>query len=229
MCSLSMAHPAYIREKARQLRRDKQLTIDELVERLGLPRTTIFYWVRDIPISRKPNTTLPPAARVAAARANRRRFALLRKAAYDRGVEEFLVHDADQSFREFVCMYIGEGYKRCRNKVSIGNSNPAVVRLATHWLRRLSEKEPWFSLQYHADQDLEALRAFWALELSTVSASIAVQRKSNSGQLAGRTWRSQHGVLTVGVNDTYLRSRLQAWIDRIEGTWSELDSAPIGA
>jgi hypothetical protein len=32
----AMAYPTYIREKARQLRRDKKLTIDELAERLAL-------------------------------------------------------------------------------------------------------------------------------------------------------------------------------------------------
>jgi hypothetical protein len=103
------------------------------------------------------------------------------------------------------------------------------MKLATQWLRRLSHREPWFSLQYHADQNLEQLCAFWARELSTRPESISVQRKSNSRNLAGRNWRSKYGVLTVGVNDTYLRARLQAWIDVIEGVWSELDSVPIGA
>lgn len=53
---------------------------------------------------------------------------------------------------------------------------------------------------------------------------IRMQRKSNSNQLARRNWRSRHGVLTVGVGDTYLRSRLQAWIDRIREDW-DLHSA----
>jgi len=43
-----MAYPAYIKEKARQLRTEKKLTIDELVERLAIPRTTIYGWVRDM-------------------------------------------------------------------------------------------------------------------------------------------------------------------------------------
>jgi transcriptional regulator with XRE-family HTH domain len=74
-----MAYPAYIREKARELRRKKQLTIDELAERLALPRTTIYYWVRDLPIDRKPATCWPATAHAAAARSNRvgsRRFGM---------------------------------------------------------------------------------------------------------------------------------------------------------
>ena len=33
------------------MRIERRLTIDELAERLALPRTTIYYWVRDLPIT----------------------------------------------------------------------------------------------------------------------------------------------------------------------------------
>jgi len=46
-------YPPYLREKARQLRRDRKLTIDQLAECLALPRTTIYYWVRDLRIPQK--------------------------------------------------------------------------------------------------------------------------------------------------------------------------------
>jgi predicted DNA-binding transcriptional regulator AlpA len=39
-----MAHPAYLREKARSLRVGRALTIDELAARLALSRSTIYYW-----------------------------------------------------------------------------------------------------------------------------------------------------------------------------------------
>jgi hypothetical protein len=84
-------------------------------------------------------------------------------------------------------------------------------------------------VQYHADQDLDELRTFWGDHLGIDGSAIRLQRKTNSGQLKGRTWRSAHGVLTVATNDTYLRARLQAWMDRIRTEWG-LDSArPHGA
>jgi hypothetical protein len=54
-----------------------------------------------------------------------------------------------------------------------------------------------------------------------------MQRKSNSGQLAGRTWRSKYGVLTVCTSDTLLRAELQAWMDCVRNAW--LDSITFGA
>jgi transcriptional regulator with XRE-family HTH domain len=46
----AMAYPMYVREKARELRCNKKLTIDELAERLAISRSTIYYWVKDLPI-----------------------------------------------------------------------------------------------------------------------------------------------------------------------------------
>ena len=47
-----MAYPAYLREKARRLRCEQRLTIDELAECLALSRTTVYLWVRDLPLER---------------------------------------------------------------------------------------------------------------------------------------------------------------------------------
>src|SRR5918996_463514 len=118
-----MAHPAYIREKARQLRREKKLTIDELSECLTLPRTTIYYWVRDMPIGQTPRRT---AAQLRAAWANKQRHRLIREASYNYGFVSFVTLIDKPGFRDFVCVYIGEGYKRNRNVVQISNSDPAV-------------------------------------------------------------------------------------------------------
>jgi transposase len=47
-----VAYPAYVREKARKLRVEKHLSIDEIATRLALPRTTVYYWLRDLPLGR---------------------------------------------------------------------------------------------------------------------------------------------------------------------------------
>jgi hypothetical protein len=51
------------------------------------------------------------------------------------------------------------------------------------------------------------------------SSGIKLLRKSNSNQLTGRRWRSRHGVLSVRVQDTLLRARMQAWTDRLRDQW----------
>ena len=211
-----MAYPAYVREKARKLRVEKHLSIDEIASRLALPRTTIYYWLRDLPLERARRWK---TGQRKGTRNMQRKYALRRAAAYLQGRIEFDELARDPTFRDFVCIYMGEGSKRCRNKVAVCNSDPTIVALCTTWIRRLSSNGLRYSVQYHADQDLDEIREFWARRLSIVPTDIRLQRKSNSGRLSGRTWRSKHGVLTVSVGDTLLRARLEAWMHSLQDQW----------
>ncbi len=223
----SVTHPDYIREKARQLRVEKSLTIDEIAERLALSRTTIYHWVRDIPIERRRDRQTAGQRKRSARNAERCRRR--RREAYEQGAAEFTALAQDPTFRDFVCMYIGEGYKRNRNKVAICNSDPVVVSLAHRWIDLTAVNRLFYAVQYHADQDPDRLQTFWGFRLGVDPSRIALQRKSNSNQLIGRMWRCRWGVLTVGSHDTLLRARLQAWIDLTKGSWTTgLDSARTG-
>lgn len=219
-----MAYPKYIRDKARDLRVRKRLTIDELAERLAVSRTTIYYWVRDLPI---PRSGLQTGSQRRGTEAMQAKYRRLRMEAYEEGRRSFDLLARDPTFRDFVNLYIGEGYKRSRNHVSLCNSDPAVVALADRWIRALGKNKVGYGLQYHADQDLEAVTAFWGGHLGIPASSIEVQRKSNSQRLSGRNWRSAYGVLTVRCCDTLFRARLQAWMDCVREQW--LDSLSDGA
>lgn len=202
------------------MRVEKHLTIDEIAERLALSRSTIYHWVRDLPMPAPVGGWHSTAARRQGTKAMQERYTLRRKHAYAHGLETFEVLASEPTFRDFVCLYIAEGSKRNRNVVALANSDPAVIRLANRWICALARNPVRYSLQFHADQDLEQLRSFWGDVVSVEADAIRLQRKSNSNQLKKRTWRSEHGVLTVCASDTLLRARLQAWMDCLRLTWT---------
>jgi hypothetical protein len=215
-----MAHAPYLREKARELRLSKKLTIDELAERLALPRTTI-YWVKDLPIPGSgPGGGWPESARRRGNHAMQTKYRRLREEAYLDGVTSFDDLAVDHTFRDFVGLFLAEGYKRDRNTVAIANSDPAVLVVSQRWLHRLTDKRLRYAIQYHADQCLDELRAFWGETLEIDGDAISLQRKSNSNQLAGRIWRSRYGVMTIRTYDTALRAKLEAWMDRLRSEWT---------
>ncbi len=202
------------------MRAERKLTIDQLAERLALPRSTIYHWVRDMPIPGSgPGGDWPEAARRKGTKAMQRKYRLLREAAYRDGLASCDALMAEPTFRDFVCMYIGEGYKRSRNRAALCNSDPCVITLATRWIRRLSDRPPFFSIQYHADQRLGELLGFWSETVGVEAEAIRVIRKSNSNQMTCRAWRSRHGVLTVAVDDTYFRARLESWMVALKAEW----------
>jgi hypothetical protein len=227
----AMPHPPYLREKARQLRVERKMSLDKIAECLALGKTTVWYWIKDLPDPAIKHRETPARrrSRDAAAKANKARAKARRDAAYRRGWDEFPALDAQSGFRDFVCMYIGEGYKRNRNRVMLANSDPKVVKLADIWMHRFAANKIFYGLQYHADQNPEELVRFWSRYLDADADAFRLQRKSNSGQLYGRKWRSRWGVLSVEANDTQFRARLQAWIDRVQQSWQDLPATGRGA
>ncbi len=210
-----MAHSRYLRQMARSLRAEQQLTVDELAARLSLPRSTIYYWVRDLPLrgggQREPGD--------GEHRSGRKVSRALSEAAYEEGLETFDELSAQPTFRDFVCIYLVQGEQRDRTRVALTNSDPAVMRLVSRWLRRLTDKAPFLSLQYGPGQSLKDLRRFWGEATGAEPRAIRVRgsaERESDGQPAPG---SPHGLLTVTVDDTLLRARLQGWMHRARESW----------
>jgi hypothetical protein len=155
-----MAYPTYLREKARTLRAERRLSLDEIARCLALPKTTVGSAARQ-----QPHETQVP-------RGSRHRVQL-RQA----GVRPSCTPPEPPG----LCLPVyRRGYKRNRNVAAIGNSGAKVMVLVTRWIRRFSRNPVRFALQYHADQDLKELTEFWGEVVSVDPAEIALQRKSNS-------------------------------------------------
>lgn len=207
----------HLRVKAIALRTEKRMTLDEIAACLSLPKTTVYYWIKDIPI---PRTKKQSEAQQRGTERSQQKYAALRDAAYQQGCDEAPELFQHLTFRDFVVLYMAEGYKRNRNTVSFVNSDVAMVKLAHRWMLELTTKtKVEYRLQYHADHDETELKVYWAEQLGIHSSQIKPMRKSNSNQLAGRKFRSVYGLLTITINDTYLRARLEAWMDYVKAEW----------
>lgn len=229
-----MAHSRYLRRMARSLRVERQLTVDELAARLALPRSTIYYWVRDLPLREDrrgdergtggPGGSSGPAGHASAARGEDPRER--RDAAYEEGLESFEELAAQPTFRDFVCIYVLAGEQRDRTRVALTNSDPAVMRLASRWLRRLTDRALSLSLQCAPGQSLAELRRFWSEAVGAEPRAIRA-RTRDGGSHSVEDERdvgfegdgARHGVLTVAVEDVLLRARLQGWVQRTRESW----------
>jgi hypothetical protein len=149
------------------------------------------------------------------------KYAAIRQAAYDAVRTQAADLLQDRDLRDFVVLYLAEGYRKDRNCVSFSNSNPTMIQFAHGCMRRLSSKPNFrYSFQYHADQDPAELKLFWAACLGIEPSSIKAIPKTNSGHLKGRRFACEYGVFQVQVGDTDFRARLQALMDAVQEQWA---------
>lgn len=211
----------HLRVAARKWRLEDNLSLPEICDRLSLSKGTVHHWLKGIPLQRRSRSG-DNLRQEGYSGKNALRLSGLREEAYRKGVSEYpRLLESDPTFRDFIMLFLTEGSRCERNSVAIANSNPRLVQLAYYWLKKLANPARAFDFraQIHVDQNLTELVQFWSRELQVNPDLIRLQRKSNSGQLKGRTWRSRYGVLTVRVSDTYLRCRLEAWMNLLQDSW----------
>jgi hypothetical protein len=211
--------PQYIIDKAIELRVEKKMTVPEIAKCLSLSKSTVNGWMEEYPLEER--TEKQGNAQKAAAIANRENAAKKRNEAYDEAWEQAPKLFEDPEFRDFICMYVGEGTKKNRNGVAIANSLPSVMLLSHYWIQRLRnhERKIDYHVQIHVDHDEQEIKEYWANLLGIQAEDVKIIRKSNSGQLSGRNFRSPHGVFTIRANDTYFMSKMEAWMDYLYEKW----------
>jgi hypothetical protein len=207
---------------ARLLRVEQRLTVDQLAARLALPRSTVYYWVRDLPLGEREGEGVGAGAGDRAgtdAGAGKGTSAIAGDAAYEDALRSFDDLAAQPTFRDFVCLYIARGSTRERARVSLSDSDAAVMRLANRWMLRLSDRSPLLSVRYEPDQSLTELRRFWGGIVGVQARTIRVHDEADLPCDRDVARRACHGVLTVSVEDALLRARLQAWICKTRDSW----------
>jgi hypothetical protein len=209
------------RRLARELRRREQLSIDQLSERLGVARSTVYGWVRDLPVPGSgPGGGFSEEARLRGSRKMAEGSRRLRELQYRCGVEQYAALRGESAFRDFIVSYLGLGKKGDRREVSFSHPDPLLMQIACHWMKCFGRNRLRFRLILPRDGDADRARAFWAERLDVPASVIKVEwRKGQPSPDSSATKHDLLGTLRVMATDTMLRTALQAWIDCARAEW----------
>ncbi len=216
-----------LRSRARELRRAGR-TYDEIVAELGVAKSSVSLWVRDLPRPRTPPERLRrmSEARWAPHRALRDRTRAETKQA---AAEQIGALSDRELFLVGVGLYWAEGTKskpyRLSEEVVFVNSDPGMIRVFLAWLTLLDvEPDRWrFRLLIHESADVASAERHWA---DLVGQDVAD---------FGRTTLKRHNPKTVrkNVGADYrgcLVVRVRQGADlyrRVEGWWYGIVEASI--
>ena len=166
-----------------------RLTIDEIAERLALPRgrrsTTGCGIFRSIAQSGQSASAAQPMA----TQAMQAKYRLAREAAYADGRATFDVARGRPLVPRLRLPLSRGGLQARPQRVSVCNSDPAVVRLCDAWLRRLSQA-PHLSHPVPRGSGPDELREFWARRTRDRSGT----RSACSGSPTATSWRAGPGA-----------------------------------
>lgn len=185
------------RQQARQLRR-AGLPLAEIAGRLGVSKSSVSLWVRDVEFE--------PVRRVT--RVRRRGPSALqrrRQAEIDRLLAEGRARIGRLSDREFlvaeVALYAGEGSKQ-DGRVRFVNSDPRMVVFFCSWLRHfyeVDESRLRLVLYLHQGLDLSASMAYWST-LTGIPESQFTKPYRAVPDPSIRHAKHVHGCVTVGYS-----------------------------
>lgn len=164
-----------LKKEAIKLRK-KGKTFLEIKKALGvnIPQSTLSYWLKNIPLSVKQKQRIDRVVlnnikkgQLIALKINR-----LKRQIYLNSVEKRvnylkeLIHNRDVAKIALAMLYLGEGSKTQRGSLMFGNSDPQVIYLFLHLLRKcydVDESKFRCTLQARADQNIKELERFWSV------------------------------------------------------------------
>ena len=159
------------REKAIYLRKSKRLSYSEIGKRLKVPKSTLSYWLKDLPLSdseiralKKTSWKKGEASRELYRNSMRKRKELEIKKIYNEQKESILpLSDRDQ-FIAGLMLYVGEGDKRNPSRIGLANNDPVVISFFTQWLLKFADiprEKIRFGLHLYSNMNIAKERKFW--------------------------------------------------------------------
>ena len=196
------------REEARRLRREEGLSIRDITERLGVSKSSVSLWVRDIALTAEQQATLrdrnPLYNRQRSGVAEQVRRRRCQRLSYqDHGRQLALIAD---DFHAAGCMLFWAEGSRRRNTVHFTNSDPQMVSFFVEFLRLyfgLSNDEFVVTCNLFVERQRE-IEDFWLSQLGLPRTSL---RKTTVNRYSKYTQRKRtnmlpHGTCRVGVHRT---------------------------
>jgi len=115
-------------------------------------------------------------------------------------------------------LYWGEGNKRSKTAVRIGNTDPDLLRYFLDFLitmYQVDESRLRFGLQVFTDMDPCTARDFWCKKLKVSSSSFQKIVVTPSIKKGTYTKKSEYGVLTIYFSNTKIRDTIVGAIDEL--------------
>lgn len=211
--------------KARELRK-QGVSVKEIQRKLGVSRSSVSLWVRDIKLTKKQlerlylnKKTGSLKGSIIAAMNKIRAREELTKELVSKGKKEVCALSERDKFIAGIAMYFAEGEKTDGN-IGFSNSDARAIRFMMRWFRKVCgvpEEKFRFYLYIHDNLNEKEAKKYWSnlakIPLSQFKKSYIV--KNNPKRF--RKTKNEYGVLRISISNANLHRRIMGWISGVIG------------
>ncbi len=199
--------------------RQRGISVRKIEARLGIPRSTLSYWFRDVKLL--PHLTLKLRQDWELALVKARKKAVLWHNAEKAKRIELARHEASAALNRIdtadphilelalAILYLGEGSKKTQ-ETALGSSDPLILQFFLAALKKiyyLDTKQIRYDLALRADQNREEMKRYWMRTLHLPKSSI---RQINKDQRTrgSKTYPHYKGVCLIRCGNVAIQRRL---------------------
>jgi len=218
-----------LRERAIKLRIEEELSYLQIKKRLGVPKSTLSYWLREFPLSEERIKELKrkgwKKAEVKIERFRntmRKKRKLQAQKVYNKYHKRFNKISEKMFFIAGLMLYLAEGNKKARYKIAFSNTDPKIIKFFAKWLvefLHVNREEIKVQLHLYENMDIKKEKEFWRNELGFQENQFYKPevRKLKKGSFSYRE-TSRHGTCDLyvmgGKRKRELMMAIQAFLDR---------------
>ncbi|MFH1533973.1 MAG: hypothetical protein ABID64_03510 [Nitrospirota bacterium] len=208
------------KEKAIILRKNGK-SYSEIKKALGIPKSTLSYWLKDLKIDKHLKEKLLQRAHKAGIEAlikrNKRQTVIAKQNAEKitiKSAKEIKNVNLEKLKLIGAALYFGEGGKSGK-RVDFTNSNPEMIKMIMKFFRiicKVEESKFRAQLSVHEEEKIETSKRFWSKttrmplnQFIKVNTSISKYSKKRRNKLP-------YGTIQIRISDVNLFHRINGWI-----------------
>ncbi len=209
------------RQKALELRIKGEMSYSQIKKTLGVSKSTLSYWLRDYPLSKKRMRELRDYSEVRIEKFRKtmkakreRRLSIF----YKEEKQRWLPFSEKELFIAGLFLYWGEGAKTNYWTVSLNNTDPKVLKFTLIWLTmalKVPKDKIKVSLHLYSDMDIEKEKKYWSKELKIplVQFLNPYVKETKKAKIDHRGFG--HGTCGLVVHKTALKERILMAIEAV--------------
>jgi len=219
-----------LREEVIKLRTKENLSYAEIRKRIGVPKSTLSYWLREFPLSEERILELrrqgweKAEAKIERFRASMRKKREIKdREVYNKYRKRFAKLSKDNFFVAGLMLYLCEGGKRDYTKLVLANTDSKIIKFFIQWMIEflmIPREKIRVWLHLYENMDIKKENEFWKNELGFQENQVykpwITKFKKTSFSYQGS---HRHGTCSIYIGGVEkhreLMMAIQAFLDKI--------------